>query len=160
MDFFKTGFLGTRGDLMSDALILALGVIVPALAAAVWFAYRGKLLWHRRLMLGVYTTLVAYVVLYEGNLLAMGGLEYLRAKVRVPEVPYFFITALHVAIGVAALVMGAAVIRRGRAAWEGHVASPGGALAAAHARMGWWEVAALCVSAATGVGLYWLTFVV
>jgi uncharacterized membrane protein YozB (DUF420 family) len=152
------GFLGTRGDFMSDLLIVALAGIVPSLAVGAWLARKGRLLLHRRLMLVVYNVVVLYVVVYEANMLWLGGMDYLRGVVRIPEGFYFAATAAHIALGVAALVLGAVVIRRGRAAWASCAA---GARPAprVHAVPGWWELSLLALSAVSGVALYWLTFV-
>jgi uncharacterized membrane protein YozB (DUF420 family) len=78
--------------------------------------------------------------------------------VRIPEKLYFTATAAHIALGVAALVLGAVVIRRGRTAWAARAAGTRPA-PRVHATAGWWELGLLVLSAVTGVALYWLTFV-
>ena len=152
------GFLGTRGDFMSDLLIVALAGIVPSLIIGAWLARKGRLLLHRRLMLVVYNILVLYVVIYEANLLWLGGMDYLRGVVRIPERFYFTATAAHIVLGATALVLGAVVIRRGRTAWAARAAGTRPA-PRVHAVAGWWELSLLILSVVTGVALYWLTFV-
>lgn len=148
------GFLGTRGDLPSDLLILALGVVVPALAVAVWLGRKRHLRAHRALMLALLGVLVAYVVVYEANLLYHGGTAHLMRLTNLAPLPYFIIVGVHVALGTAALVLGVWAVRRGQRA----LGDP--ALERAHGRAGWRGVVLLGLSSVTGVVVYWVTFVV
>src|SRR3990172_7341472 len=107
------GFLGTRGDFLSDLLIVALALSVPALITGIVLARSRRLKAHRIVMLAIYYVLVGYVVIYEGNMIRMGGMDFLRSKLMMPETPYFVATSLHIAIGLTALILGAIVVRKG-----------------------------------------------
>ncbi len=106
------GFLGTRADFLSDLLILALGVIVPALAVAYGCARRGRLRLHRAIMMSVFAVLVLYVILYEAHFLMAGGLVYLETFVRMDRTLYYGQLAVHVAVAAVALLFGGRVIAR------------------------------------------------
>lgn len=148
------GFLGTRGDFPSDLLILALAVVAPVLVVAVWLGRKRHLRAHRLSMLALLGVLVAYVVVYEVNLLYHGGTAYLMRVTTMAALPYFIIVGGHVALGTAALVVGVWAVRRGQRALGDR------ALERAHGRVGWRGVALLGLSSVTGVVVYWVTFVV
>lgn len=154
------GFLGTRADFMSDLLILALALIIPALVTGIILARTRKLKAHRALMLSIYFGLVGYVALYEGNMIRMGGMDFLRERLRMPEGIYFLATGTHIAIGLTALIMGALVIRKGSKLYPDAVAKvEQGAGSSGHFTMGWAGLGFLALSVITGLGIYYLTFV-
>ena len=148
------GFLGTRADLLSDLLILALGLIGPALVLGVVLARRRHLPAHRAVMIGVFAVLVAYVVVYEANLMLLGGIPWLLRTTRLAPAAYFALVAPHVLVSTVALVLGALAIRAGSRAF-----ASGAAFAPRHRAVAWWGLGTLAVSVVSGVGVYWATFV-
>lgn len=155
MDFLSKGFLGTRGDFLSDFLILALAVIVPLLIWSVLLG-RGRVITkHHTVMLVIYYILVGYVILYELNLLSRGGIDFLRSKIRMNEIPYWISTGLHVFLGAVALVVGAVAIRQGKRA----ISESESVFKRKHRFVGWFTVIFLLLTSLTGVMVYYLTFV-
>lgn len=148
------GFLGTRADLLSDLLLVALALILPALGAGVRLARRRSLAAHRAVMLGIFSALVLYVVLYEANLAWLGGVAYLLRTTPMAPSRYGLLVAAHVTLGAAALVLGAFVVRLGAKALS--AVGPKGAI---HRKLAWWEVGTLGASALSGLVVYWVTFV-
>lgn len=149
------GFLGTRGDFLSDLLIIALVFILPALAVAIKSAAQRQLILHKRMMLSIFAVLVLYVVIYEANLAFLGGINYLVSNIRVPKEPYFVFVAFHIAISAASLIMGGVVMRKGgEALCSGQVF-----FTSYHRRLAWIEVGLLVLSVVTGLVIYYLTFI-
>lgn len=150
-----SGFLGTRGDFLSDLLVIALVFILPALAAAIQFAVQRRLVLHKRMMLSIFAVLVLYVVIYEANLVFLGGINYLRSNIRIPEGPYFTLVAFHIAASAISLILGGIVMRKG-----GEALSSGQVFFTSyHRRLAWLEVAILGISVVTGLIIYYLTFI-
>ena len=78
------GFLGTRGSLMLDLVTLAMGLVVPALAASIYLAkYARQYNTHKWLQIGLGITLLIAVFAFELDMRINGWEE--RAK----ESPYF-----------------------------------------------------------------------
>lgn len=148
------GFLGTRADFFSDLLVLALAVVVPALVVGVLLARKGKRRPHQIIMMALVAVLVLYVVIYETNMMLLGGIDYLDKVTTMARIPYFSMVAVHVAIGIAALVAGVWAIRRGNALLAGKRARK------EHTAIAWWGVFLLGTSAITGLVIYWATFMV
>lgn len=148
------GFLGTRGDFLSDLLILALIIILPALVVAIVSAAKRRLLFHKRMMITIFSVLVLYVVLYEANLTFLGGINYLRSNIRVQEGPYFTFVGFHIALSAVALILGGVTMRKGEVA-----ISSGQVFTSYHRKIAWAEVSLLTVSVLTGLAIYYMTFI-
>ncbi len=159
LEVLSTGFLGSRADLLSDVLMLALLLIVPALIAAVWAARAERRRLHRALMWTVVSVVVGYVIVYEASMLAQGGLAFLRARIRMPEATYFAVVAAHVLVAVCSLVTAVLAVRRGSALFASVGADDRAELRPRHSRIGYTAFALLAASAASGVLVYYLTFV-
>lgn len=147
------GFLGTRGDFLSDLLIVALVFILPALAMAIASAIKRSLVFHKKMMISIFSILVLYVVVYEANLSFLGGINYLRSNIRISEGPYFAFLALHIALSAASLVLGGIAMRKGELALHT------GLFYSQHRRLAWIEVSLLTISVVTGLFIYYLTFI-
>lgn len=153
-----TGFLGTRGDFLSDFLIIALGLIIPALAAGVYCAKRKALSPHRFIMLTIFSILVSYVVVYETNLTILGGMDYLYSKTSLGKTAYNGFAGGHVAVGLLALILGALSIRRGQALLRTDPALRYG-LTPGHRTLAWAGLATFGGTVLSGISLYYFTFV-
>lgn len=152
------GFLGTRGDLLSDVLIVAVTIIVPALITAVVLVKKKRFALHRTIMMSIFYVLVLYVVIYEANLTFLGGIGYLRANIRISEGPYFTLVTFHIALSAAALILGSITMRRGEAVLcSGQISGQG--FTSLHRKIAWIEVGMLVISVCTGLAIYYLTFV-
>lgn len=155
------GFLGTRADFLSDLLILALGVIVPALAVGYVCARQRRVRLHRAIMMAVFAVVVLYVIVYETHFLLAGGLAYLESFIRVDRTTYYVQLSIHVAVAAVALVLGGRMIARANR----HILREGDRLAfaapeaALHVRRGYWELGLLLVTVLTGLVTYYYTFV-
>lgn len=159
LETLSRGFLGFRGDLLSDLLIVALFLIVPALLVAVWAARTHRRDLHRTTMWTVLAVLAGYVVLYEASLLAQGGMGFLRSKIRMPAPTYFFVVAVHVVLAVSGMATAVLAVRKGRRVFRAAADSAGVGPRTEHRRVGYAAFALLVVSALTGVAVYYLTFV-
>lgn len=155
------GFLGTRADFLSDLLILALGVILPALAFGYICGRRRQVRLHRAIMIAIFAVVVLYVIVYETHFLLAGGLAYLESFIRVDRTTYYLQLSVHVAVAAVALVLGGRMIARANR----HIIREDGRLAFAahegtlHVRRGYWELGLLLVTVLTGVIAYYYTFV-
>lgn len=152
------GFLGTRADLLSDVLILALLIILLALAKGIRLARRRRFVSHRFLMISIFTVLVLYVVVYEANLALLGGIDYLRSSIRVSEASYFSLLVFHVMQSAFALILGGITIGKGEEAFRRSQIS-GISFTSSHRKIAWLEVAMLAMSVFTGLAVYYLTFI-
>lgn len=155
------GFLGTRADFLSDLLILALGVIVPALGVGYVYGRQRKVRMHRAIMIAVFAVVILYVIVYETHFLLAGGLAYLESFIRVDRTTYYAQLAIHVAVAAVALVLGGRIIARAnrqlirkddRLAFAAQEAT-------LHVRRGYWELGLLLVTVLTGLVSYYYTFV-
>lgn len=152
------GFLGTRADLLSDVLILALLIILPALAKGIGLARRRRFVSHRILMISIFTILVLYVVVYEANLALLGGIDYLKINIRVSEASYFSLLAFHVMHSTLALILGGITIGKGEEVFRtGQISRM--SFTSSHRKIVWLEVAMLAMSVITGLAVYYLTFI-
>ena len=156
-----TGFLGTRGDFLSDLLMIALALIVPALTAGVYLAAKKAVRPHKFIMLTIFSVLVAYVVVYETNLTLLGGMGYLFSKTSLGKTAYSGFAGGHVAVGLLALILGALAIRRGQALVKAeHVRGASRQdLGPLHRRMAWTVLIVLGITVLSGISLYYFTFV-
>lgn len=152
------GFLGTRGDLLSDVLILALIVILPALVKGVSLARERRFIPHKMVMMSIFTFLVLYVVIYEANLTFLGGVNFLREKIRISERTYFSLLIFHVTLSALSLILGGIAINKGEAAFRtGQLSSV--SFTSSHRKIVWVEVLLLSASVMTGLIIYYLTFI-
>lgn len=156
MEFLNRGFLGTRGDFLSDLLICALALIVPLLLIAIQQGRLKKIKVHHFLMLAIYYTVVAYVIVYEANMLSRGGVEFLNANVKMDKSIYWVFTGFHVLLGAITLIAGALTIRLGNRARADVINS---VVRKSHRRNGWVTFILLVFTSLTGVGVYYFTFV-
>ena len=74
-----SGFLGTRGDILMDLVIVAFLVILPLLAMSWHQARSGNYARHRALQVGLASVLAAAVLLFEIDLKLSGGIFFLTA---------------------------------------------------------------------------------
>lgn len=156
MKFLGKGFLGTRGDFLSDLLICALAIIVPLLLFAIQSGRIRRIKIHHIIMLIIYYTVVAYVIVYEANMLARGGMEFLNANVRMNKSIYWTVTAFHVVLGAITLILGAITIRGGNMA---QAALLNLEVKKKHRKNGWTTFFLLFFTSISGVLVYYLTFV-
>ena len=73
------GFLGSRGDILIDLVILSFALILPLLAYSWYLAKTGKYSSHRRFQLGLAFLLAVAVGLFELDLTLSGGIFELTA---------------------------------------------------------------------------------
>lgn len=151
------GFLGTRGDLLMDVVVVAI-VLTPFLFLwAVRLARRGQYARHRNLQTALLGTLLAAVVLFELDIRLSGGTQaFLAGSPDLGSPLLSWLLRVHVLI--AALSFGLwcfLVVQAWRARMDLHPAL----FTAAHRRRGYWVFAGTVFTAASGVWLYWLGFV-
>lgn len=62
------GFLGTRGSLMLDVVVLAMLAVIPVLAWSVNLAKRGQYALHKKVQVALATVLLLAIVAFEADL--------------------------------------------------------------------------------------------
>lgn len=151
------GFLGTRGDLLMDLVVVAI-VLTPVLfLVAVRFARRGQYVRHRNLQTGLLGALLLAVIAFEVDIRASGGTQAFMA-----ESPYlgtaFLTWLLRIHVLIAVVTFGVWSVLVGRA-WRARMDRHPHLFSAVHRRRGYWVFAGVVFTSVSGVGLYWMGFV-
>mgnify|MGYP001825185351 CR=1 FL=1 len=76
------GFLGTRGDILMDLVVLSFVLILPLLLVSWRMARRGEYTGHRAIQLSLATALLITVGLFEFDMKMSGGIFALTAESR------------------------------------------------------------------------------
>jgi putative membrane protein len=158
------GFLpGARGSLMLDVVFLAMGIVVPVLAASIYLVkYRRRYAVHKRLQLLMAAVLLAAVTLFEIDIRVNGWEERARPS------PYFDAAhkwscpagvslIVHLSFAVPTLVLWVVVVVRALRRFDRPPAP--GPHSRWHARWGMIAAVGMLLTAVTGWWFYWLAFV-
>jgi putative membrane protein len=78
--FLPAGFLGTRGDILMDVVILAFMLILPSLIYSWGQARKKQYATHKRWQLIIFTLLAVAVSLFEADMMMAGGIFVLTAE--------------------------------------------------------------------------------
>jgi len=151
------GFLGTRGDLLMDAVVVAI-VLTPFLFFwAVRLARSGRYTQHRNLQTGLLGVLLLAVILFEVDVRVSGGTEaFLAGSPYLGTALLTWLLRIHVAIAVATFGLWLAIVVQ---AWRARMDLHPQAFSAVHRRRGYWVFAGVVFTAVSGVWLYWIGFV-
>jgi uncharacterized membrane protein YozB (DUF420 family) len=151
------GFLGTRGDLLMDVVVVAI-VLTPFLFLwAVRLARRGEYRRHRNLQTTLLTTLLAAVVLFELDIRLTGGTQaFLADSPHLGRPLLTWLLRTHVLVAVLSFGLWSLVVVQ---AWRARMDLNPGLFSAIHRRRGYWVFAGTVFTAVSGVWLYWLGFV-
>ncbi|WP_337174139.1 DUF420 domain-containing protein [Paludisphaera sp.] len=151
------GFLGTRGDLLMDIVVVAI-VLTPFLfLRAVWLARRGEYRRHRNLQTALLTTLLVAVVLFEVDIRLKGGTQaFLAGSPHLGRPLLTWLLRTHVLVAVVSFGLWAVLVVQ---AWRARMDLNPGLFSAVHRRRGYLVFAGTIFTAASGVWLYWLGFV-
>ncbi len=151
------GFLGTRGDLLMDLVVVAI-VLTPFLFLwAVRLARRGEYRRHRNLQTALLTLLLAAVVVFETDIRLKGGTRAFLA-----DSPYLggsllaWLLRSHVLVAMLSFGLWTLVVVQ---AWRARMDLNPGLFVATHRRRGYCVFAGTIFTAVSGVWLYWLGFV-
>lgn len=68
------GFLGTRGDLVLDAVICSLALVLPLMLFSYLQVRKGNYVVHRNVQTGLGLVLFVVILVFEGNLKYSGGI--------------------------------------------------------------------------------------
>lgn len=152
-----TGFLGTRGDLLMDIVVVAI-VFTPLLFLwAVWMARHGQYARHRNLQTGLLTTLLVAVVLFELDIRLKGGTQAFMAGSPYLGTPLLsWLLRTHVLVAVACFGLWTYLVVQ---AWRHRMDLHPAKFTAWHRRAGYGVFAGTVFTAVSGVWLYWLGFV-
>lgn len=152
-----SGFLGTRGDLLMDSVVVAI-VLTPLLFLwAVRLARRGQYTRHRNLQTGLLGLLLTAVVFFELDIRASGGTEaFLAGSPHLGSPLLTWLLRVHVLVAVASFGLWTFLVAQ---AWRARMDLNPGLFTAAHRRRGYWVFAGTVFTAVSGVWLYWLGFV-
>jgi uncharacterized membrane protein YozB (DUF420 family) len=157
------GFLGTRGSLMLDVVVVAMLVIVPLLAISVYrVKFRREYSIHKRLQLAMAAVLLVAVLLFELDLRVNGWVE------RAVGSPYFDLQnkwscpagiglIVHLCFAVPTLLLWILVVVQALRKFS-RPPQPG-SHSRWHARWGMTAAIGMLLTAATGWIFYWLAFV-
>ena len=73
------GFLGSRGDILMDIVVLSFALILPALMYSGYLAHSKHYAAHKRWQLSIFVVLLVAVGLFEADMLLSGGIFTLTA---------------------------------------------------------------------------------
>ena len=157
------GFLGTRGSLMLDLVVVAMAVILPVLGWSVWLVrYRRRFEMHKRVQTALALVLLATVLLFEIDMRVNGWRDRAEASPYYASnaegwSPVFAALYVHLVFATTTAVLWTVVTIQ---AWRRF---PSPAMPSTHSlshRL-WGRIAALDMLATTLTGwlFYWLAFV-
>ncbi len=152
-----SGFLGTRGDILMDTVVVAI-VVTPFLFLwAIWLVRHGRYAQHRNLQTGLVSTLLVAVVLFEVDIRLSGGTAAFMA-----ESPYLgsslltWVLRAHVLVAVASFGLWAYLVVT---AWRNRLDLHPKLFSSRHRKQGYAVFAGTVFTAVSGVYLYVLGFV-
>ena len=151
----STGFLGTRADGFVDAAIVLLVVAPFVMAYALRLAAQRRHLDHRNLQLGLLLAGIAAVLLLEGSLRFGGAAEAYAASSLYNSASLRVTFLVHLAVAVPTFIAwcGLATL-----SWRRYTVTLPGSFGRTHRRWGRFVLVGLCLSSATGVALYVMSF--
>lgn len=151
------GFFGTRGDLLMDAVVVAI-VLTPILFLwAVRLARRGQFARHRNWQTALLGVLLAAVTLFEVDIRLSGGTRAFMANSPYLGTPLLsWLLRVHVVVAVLSFGLWTYLVVQ---AWRARMDLHPQLFTAAHRRRGYWVFAGTVFTALSGVWLYWLGFV-
>ena len=148
------GFLGTRADAFVDAAIVFFVAAPLLMAYALRLAAQGRHREHRNLQLGVLLAAIAAVLLLEGGIRFGNAAEaYTVSPLYGPPMTALFI--VHLLCAVPTLI---AWCWLATLSWRRFARTLPGPFGRAHRRWGLLTFAGMCLSSATGIGLYVICF--
>lgn len=151
----STGFLGTRADVFVDVAIVLLVIAPFAMAYALRLAAQRRHLDHRNLQLGLLLAGIAAVLLLEGSLRFGGGAEAYAASSLYDSATLRVTFLVHLAVAVPTFIAWCALAT---ASWRRYALTLPGSFGRVHRRWGRLVFAGLCLSSATGIALYIMSF--
>lgn len=155
------GFLGSRGPLFSDLVVVALGVVIALLVCGVVLSRAGRHGLHALTMSGTWLVLAVVVVAFVGwN--EQGGPPAAPRLESASWYGTFYMPLLATHISVALLSLAAApvvamlgAIHRRQPSWAGLILP----LARRHALLGRWTLGLLLFTAKSGIAIYCLRYI-
>lgn len=156
------GFLGTRGSIMLDMVVVAMVAVVPLLALSIWLVkFRHQYLLHKRMQLALAAALLAAVVLFELDMRINGW------RHRAAPSPYYghdggvpwvdIALYVHLVFAVSAALLWTIVVVRALRQFPSPPAP--GEHSASHILWARIAAAAMFLTAFTGWTFYYLAFV-
>ena len=151
------GFLGTRGSLGMDVVLVGLIALLPVLAWSIHVVRQGRYALHKRLQLFIAAALAAAIVVFEIDVRLVSDWK-VRAAVS-PWWPGGVLAALgiHLVFAISTFVLLVWVV------WEAVTRFPvpptPGTHGPRHRRMARLAAIDLVLTAVTGTAFYWLAFV-
>ncbi len=156
------GFLGTRGSLMLDIVVLAMFAVVPLLGWSIYLArYRHRYSTHKRVQLTLAAVLLVAVTLFEADMRVHGWVDRARASpyygTQDASGPLFAVLYVHLAFAISTCVLWVVVIAR---ALRNFPSAPTpNRHSASHRFWGRLAAADMVGTAVTGWLFYWMAFV-
>jgi uncharacterized membrane protein YozB (DUF420 family) len=161
-EFWTQSFLGTRASFMLDLVTVAMGVVLPVLAASIFLVRRRRgFIAHKRLQVWLGSILAVAVVAFEVDIRFVTDWQ-----TRAEPSPYFergtwnvawYCLLIHLACAVPTALLWVTVIvqalRRFPRPPSPHQYSR------RHALLGWLAASGMALTALTGWLFYWLAFV-
>jgi len=154
------GFLGTRGSLMLDVVVVLLAAVVPVLAWSIHLARRRAVTAHRRIQTVLALALLVVITAFE-----LDVRYFSDWRERATDSPYYARDVasvvgagllLHLGIAVPTAVLWCVVVVD---AWRRAGQTPTGAFRSRHRALGWAAALGMALTAVTGWVFYYLAFV-
>ncbi len=154
-----TGFLGTRGSLMLDVVVLAMAAVLPLLAVSIWLAKRGRYALHKRLQISLAVVLLVAVTLFEVDMRTGPGWAALSTGTVVakPSADVYYALYIHLIFAITTPLVWIWTI--GRALIKFDDPPVRNAYSPAHKFWAWLATLDMAATAITGWVFYYLAFV-
>lgn len=151
------GFLGTRGDLLMDLVVVAI-IATPFLFLwAIWLVRRKRYRAHRNLQTGLLGFLLVAIVLFEVDIRLSGGTAAFMAGSPYLGTPLLsWLLRSHVLVAVLTFGLWTYLVVQ---AWRARLDLHPHLFGPIHRRRGYYVFAGTVFTSFSGVWLYWLGFV-
>jgi putative membrane protein len=151
------GFLGTRGDILMDAVLVAIVLTPFFFLWAVRLARTGRYKAHRNLQTCLLTVLLAAVVLFEVDIRLSGGTAaFLKGSPYAGTSLLTWLLRTHVVVAVLSFALWASLVVL---AWKHRMDLHPHLFSATHRRRGYWVFAGTIFTSLSGCWLYVIGFV-
>ncbi len=150
-----SGFFGTRADILMDVAIILFVALPFVMSAAIRLVRRGEHIKHRNLQAVTLALIATSLLLFEADIRLSGGTQALLAQSGLaPNVAGGFLL-FHVLIAVGTFV---SWLSLARLSWKRFHASLPGGFTAQHTIWGKLTFVGVCLTSATGCGVYFILF--
>jgi len=155
---FSIGFLGTRAPLFMDLIVIIVGLLPFLIAFNIWFATNMMYKLHRFLNILLFWITITALVYFEYGMSVTGGFNFYIKDSSMDSTIAFYFLIFHVIVATITLVMWFFILRFANADHKRR-ALPG-LYSREHKKSGKRLSFAIFLTSITGIGVYWMLFVV